>query len=723
MTDNLRNLFYARSIAIVGASPNQGYGLSMLKSLERNGYTGNIYPVNPTYNEVAGRPCFRSLLDVPEDKIDYAILAVRNILILPALEQCAQKGVSAVNIISSGYGEMTTDEQTGKQRQAELRAFVQRTGVRIIGPNCLGIVSVPNAMSATSYSFRQLIPGKIALVLQSGMLLATFMNTLHDRQIGFTYVVTSGNEADLTAVDYMRFYVEDEQTQVIGAFIEQIRDPAGFVEVAERAAALRKPIVVLKIGRTEAGRRAARAHTGSLAGSDEITDAVMRKYGVIRVTTLEEMQETLAIFHTTKLPTSTGAGALMTSGGATGLMTDLGNLMGIWYPPLSPESVARMQAVMPEYGAVSNPLDYTGQAWMQMEIIETALDVLGAEPDISVIAYARERPGNMDAADRTSQALAHVMAKYPDKIFVILAVVPGAHHDSLYIDTALQQPTAHLGEIPHLQGMENGLRAIRSLLWYGQFQRERAKRGNEGGETSVNGERNAAQQARAIIQSAGRRALTEAEGKAILSLYGIPVTREATATSAVEAAQQAREIGFPVALKILSPQITHKTEAGGVVLNIRSEEEARAAFERITASAKAYNPQAELQGVLVQEMAQGGYETIIGMTSDAQFGPAVLFGLGGIFVEVLKDSALRIPPLSRGEAREMIDALKGKAILQGARGARPADLAALVDVLVNFSRLCLDLKDDISEIDINPLIVFAEGRGAKAVDCLIVPKT
>lgn len=710
-------LLLPRSLAIVGDSPNQGFAANIHRNIVTAGYEGAIHPVNPRYEEVNGLTCYPTVDAIPGG-VDLAIVVVPSRLVMNVLDQCERAKVGAINIITSGFGEQADDE--AHERQALIRAFAARTGIRIVGPNCLGNISVPVKLGAMSGPFGQLKRGPVALALQSGLLAYSLVLPAFDRDMGFTYVVTTGNEADLDAVDLISYFIDDEETRVIGAFVEQFRDAEKLLAVAERAADAGKPIAVLKIGRSEAGRRSALAHTGSLVGSDDVADAVMRQHGLIRVNNLDEMTETLAAFYTDRLPQGPGVGAIYVSGGAAGLISDLSADLGISLPDLAPETVARLEEVIPEFGTVGNPLDTTGMGGAIPELMEGALVGMAEDPSIHTVIYGQAYPVSVDLDTPTGQVMEGVTSRYPDKVFVAVALVtgkiaPAVKRGSRELAT---NTTVLWGGVPFLQGAENGLKAVRALNTYATFLRGRGRREAPAATAPA-----VIAQARAIIADAAGLPLVERRAKELLALYGLPVTREQLADCAEQAVAAARAIGYPVVLKIESPQITHKTDAGGVLLGLDDDDAVRTGFERIKSSAAAYDPKARLDGVLVQAMAERGRELILGMTQDPQFGPVVAVGVGGIFVEVFKDVALGVPPLDQADVEGMLNRLRGKAILEGARGANPADVASVIDIVTRFARLCTDLADVVAEIDINPIIVYDAGRGATIVDCLVVPKT
>lgn len=713
-TRAMEALFHPKRVAIVGATPRPGFAYNIHRLLLGNGYEGDVVGVTPRHQEVLGSRCYPTLEAVP-GTVDLAMVVVPSNLVLDVLGQAERARVGAVNIITSGFGEQSDEE--AHQRQDQVREFARRTGIRVVGPNCLGLISTPAKLVAKSGAYANVRRGPIGIIFQSGLLAYSVVIPPLEREFGYSYVITTGNEADLDATDFMRYYVEDDETQVIGCFIEQFRDPQKFLRVAEMAAERRKPLVILKVGRSEAGKRAAQAHTGSLVGSDAIADAIMRQYGVVRVYNLDEMIETLAAFHAKRLPAGPGLGTIFVSGGACGLVADLSQDLGISLPPLAPETVAKLTPVIPEYGTVGNPLDTTGQAATQPEIVEGSLVSMAEDPNIHTVIYGQAYPARIDLATPVGQVLKAMPERFPDKAFFIMSLVTGRVQDGRRYDQDPVEPTMHWDGVPFLQGTENGLRAVRALIRYAEFQRMRQAGGRPAAEASA-----VAEQARALVAASRGKPLVERAAKEVLALYGIPVTRERLATTADESVAAAREIGYPVVLKIESPDIAHKTEAGGVLLNMTDDAEVAYGFAKVVENARQYKADAQIAGVLVQEMVSGGRELILGMTEDAAYGPAIAVGLGGIFVEVLKDVALGVPPLTERDSRAMLGGLRGAAILEGARGAGPADTESVIDILGKFSQLCLDLQGSVAEIDINPLLVFDRGQGARVVDCLIVPR-
>ncbi len=689
-------LLRPRSVIVVGASPNPSFVSAALKNLLRYGYSGQVAAVNPKYDHIDTAACYPSLADVPFD-VDLLVVGVAARLVPDLLRQAEEKRVGALEIITSGYAETGPD---GARRQAELSAWAARTGIVVGGPNCLGLLHAPSGMVALPTTFAELTPGTVGVVLQSGMMAPTVLVPLLARGIGITFAATSGNEADVEAADYIHYLAEDDETRVIGVFAEQIKTPARFVEACHVAADRRKPIVMLKIGRSDAARRAALAHTGSMVGSDDVIDAVLRKLGVSRVDSVDEMLEQLAVFHSPRLPRGSGVATIIVSGGAAGLLSDLAAQCGVSFPALPEATASALREVVPEFGNVGNPLDVTGQAVFQTEILERSLDLLGEAPNVDVIVYGRGFPSRLDAAMPVGRILASAIERHPDKVFLTMSLVGGHFHPSPVADAVPAEPITRLGDTPFLQGSEYGLKAIAALIRYADFLRSRTPLAR----------------ADSVAAPEPRGPVTEREAKQILAHYGIPTTRERLATSAAEAVAAAAEIGYPVALKVESPTLLHKTEAGAVLLNIADA----AAVERGCVQLSQLNVP-DARGILVQEMVPSGTEVILGMTRDPQFGPVIAVGLGGIFVELLQDVQLLIPPVSSADAQRALQQVRGVGVLHGARGRPRGDVRALLEAIVRFSTLCLDYQDAVDEIDINPLIVLPDG--VKAVDCLIVPTT
>jgi acetyltransferase len=709
-------LLKPKSVAVIGASPNPSFVSGIFRNVIGTGFKGNAYPVNPNYREVAERVCYPSLRDLPEP-VDHVVVGIPGRLLPRVMADAEASKAKTLNIVSSGFAESAGEE--GWQRQLELRAWARKTGIRVVGPNCLGLFSTAQRLNALPGWYDLVGPGKVAIVLQSGQMASSIATPLASRGIGFAHIVSTGNEVDFDAADFIRYFVEDPDVGVIGAYVEQFRTPEKLRAAAALAAERGKPIVVLKVGRSDGARQAARAHTGALVGSDRAIDALFRQSGIHRVHSVDEMFEALAIFHAPKLPKGDGIGAIFVSGGAVGLSCDMAGETGVRFPALAEATMDRLRACIPEYGTAGNPLDITGQGVFDAPIFEGSLAALAEDPAIDTIVYGRGFPSRLDRKAIVGRLLSEAVEKYPDKLFLIFSLVGGTFHAQPAPTPPLEEPMSELGGVPFLQGTDLTYKALAGLQRYAAFQRQRAAAKSVPRVTPA-GTRAKARALLTGIFARGVSALTEREGKQLLQLYGIPVTREALATSAEGAVAVAERLGFPVVMKIESPDIAHKTEAKAVRVGVKTPEATRQAYGEILANARAYAPGAELRGVIVQEMVRDGVQTIVGMARDPELGPSIAFGLGGVLVELLDDVSLRLPPFDRFEARAMVDGLRGRKLLDGLRGAPPVDVEAAVDAIVRLADMAGDVGDLVGEVDVNPLVLLP--KGAIALDCLVVKR-
>jgi acyl-CoA synthetase (NDP forming) len=711
---DLQPLIAPRTIAVVGASENPGPGLQVLENLARLGYEGTIYPVNPRYGEVRGMPCYPSLgaLAAAGYTVDMVAILLNRDMVLPVLEEAAGIGARAAWAFANGFAEAGPE---GRELQARITDVCRAGGVLFCGPNCVGLLNFNG--KAGTYSApapREILRGDIGMVAQSGYVCIQVANA--NRGLGFSMILSAGNEAVVDATDYIAFMLEDPGTRVIMAFIEQFRRPERLPAIARRARELEKPIVLIKVGRSEMAKRATAAHTGALAGSDDVQDALFRQLGLVRVDEFDEMFETAELLSRLRgrLPRGNRVFATTLSGGVISLLADLGEGLGLRYPEWSPTGRARVAELLPPYASVDNPLDAWGYGKVE-ETYSTCLRAAAEEPEAELVLVSQDVPAGMaprqvEQYASVAEAAAEVFAKN-GKPVVFLSNPSGG------FDPTIRGILDRAG-VPLLQGAREGLRAIAHAIRYGEFLAgpplpvvTRA--------AGVGDSRAAADVGPLLRNTAG--GLTEYESKQVLRAYGIPCTREVLCASAAEAVAAAREIGGAVALKVMSPQILHKTEAGVIALNLREKEPIRRAYDELLEKACRYNPEARIEGVLCQEMVEGAVaEAIVGVLMDPQFGPAVLFGLGGILVEVLGDRSLGIPPLDRAAAMRMVAQSRTSKILEGFRGAPKGDVEALVDVLVGVGNLALDWAEEIEALDVNPLLILPEGRGVLVVDALIM---
>lgn len=714
-THRIERLFWPESVAIVGASRNVNMGTDILNAVRKGTFQGKIGAVNPRYQQIYGVPCFPSVKAIPYP-VGLAVIGVPSDAIPAVLIDCEAAKVGAIQIISSGFADQGAE---GAVKQRQLAEWAERTGIPVAGPNCMGLLNAATGLRAITTPLETLKPGGISAVLQSGMIASSLLMPLIARGIGVGRAVTVGNEACLDVADFIDYFALDEGTRVIACYCEQFKRPLEFIKACERAADNGKPIVMIKIGRSEGGRKAALAHTGSLVGSDVAINALLKKLGVIRVDTLDDLIETAAALSSSKRPRGSRAAFVTWSGGAVGILSDLAEPYGIEFPPLPQQVKVQIDTLIHQFGQAGNPLDITGAGFYDARIIEGSLQALAVSGAYDIVALAGSSiPTLVDMGSSVGQALKHAAEAAPDVLFPVMSVVGG--HVFAAPDPSMSDPKVEFDGMPLLHGLGTALKALSSLISYSDFLRSRKATHL----LSEQWSRRSVHYAEAvrIMRHARGNVLTEREGKRLLALYEIPVTKEALATNADEATRIAQDLGFPVVMKVESAEIVHKTDVGGVVLNIFSREEASAAFDRIMTSVHLHRPDAQIAGAIVQEMARPGVEMMLGATFDAKFGPVIAFGLGGIWVEALKDVRVLLPPFDVADVEAEISQLRAVSVLYGGRGGAKADLKEFADCVVKFGMLCTDLADEIGEIDINPVIVATGSASLAAVDCLITRK-
>jgi len=702
---SLEPFFRPASIAILGASEDfVKISGRPLKFLLDKGYPGKIFPVNPKYKTVAGLPCYPTVTAIPEP-VDLAIVAVPAALVAEALGHCAAKGVRSAVVFSSGFGEMGED---GRELERRLAQIARRAGLRLCGPNTLGFMNAFDRVMATfsQAGEGEAPPGPIAFVTQSGAFGTAIFALARQRGLALGYFVNSGNEADLEFADLLGYVVADPRVRVVAGYIEGLKDGRRLLAVADRALELGKPFVMVKVGRSSAGTRAALSHTGALAGSDRVYSGVLRQKGIVRAANEEELLDLVSAFALCQLPGGRGLGIVTQSGGAGVLMADRAEELGLAVPELAAETRAALRAVVPAFGAVKNPVDITAQFIAEPGLLQSALEIVLQDPRVDAVIFYL---GLMERfADQVVDNLRKVHAKARKPLLVAWAAAPGRGLEALRESGICALPSA-----------TRAVTAVRALVEYAEA-RTRWGSGRPGLEAAGSGAGEAARSVIRACRGRGRRVLTTGECFALLSRYGIRVARSRLGRTAAEAVQAAEEIGYPVALKVESPEIRHKTEAKALHLDVRGPAEVAGSFDRLVEVAREHAPGAEVDGVLVQEMVREGTEVVVGLHRDPQFGPVVMVGLGGVLVEVLGDVAFRAAPLTPGDAEEMLRELRGFRVLEGVRGAAPADLRAVLEALLAVSRLAVDAAGELAEFDINPLLVLPRGRGAVAVDALAV---
>jgi acetyltransferase len=703
---DLKNLFHPRSVALIGASTEQNkLSGRPFRFFREYGYAGNFYPVNPKYPEIAGVPCFAKLSDIPGE-VDLAVITLPATAVPEALAECGAKGVKAAAIISSGFAEVGGE---GVRLQDELQRIALENGIAVCGPNCSGFVYFPERVTATfSVGLDSGFPeaGPAAFISQSGALSSYILGAAKERGLAFRYWITTGNECVLSFTDYLQYVLEDPEVRLVLGYLEDARDGEAFQAAARRALVLDKPLIIMKTGRSEAGAKASISHTGSLAGADEVYQAVFSKNGVLRAENLDELFDLALLAQAPRRPRRKRVQVVSISGAAGILMADVGNEFGLEFADLSDTTKDELQKIMPAFASIANPMDVTAEAVARPGLLSQAAEVILKDPNVdNLVMFFGIVPG---AHEKLATAMAQV-AQGTDKL-VVMTWFPLPRQD-------IWMGLARAG-VPVFPEPARGIRALGKMAQYVEA-RERVvslQPAPDIRETNLGSE---IEQILDQAKNQGRNALSEVEAKSLLKALGLTVPRGGLARSAAEARSVANSIGGPVALKASSPDLLHKTEAGVIRLGVESPEEVERAFEEIVAKAKKWDPQARLDGVLVEEMIGGDTrEVIVGTRQDLRFGPIVTFGLGGVFVEALRDFAVWPAPLSLDEAREMIRSIRGYRILTAFRGRPAADLEALAQVLCQVGQFACAWRERIAELEINPLFVFPEGSGVVLGDAL-----
>jgi acetate---CoA ligase (ADP-forming) len=694
-------LLKPRSLAFAGVSPKGGAGAKLLRSAVNAGFAGPLWPVHPNASTIAGIPCAESLAALPGIP-DCLVVAVPADAVVPLLRQAANQGIRSAIVVSEGFADATG----GGIRQDELVALARANGMAVAGPNCMGIASLRYDFAATMADIPEgAMAGGISLVSQSGGLLNAIAELAANRGIGLNYLISNGNSAVVEIADYIDYLVADPATKVIACVIEGVGDGRRFRSAVERAARV-KPMVVLKLGRSAFGQHATLAHTGTLAGRHEAFAALFRQNAVPPVDSVDALVETAALLAVAPLPKGNGVAVLTVSGGATTLIGDIGESTALRFPEIGARTNLRLRQILGVERNFANPIDTVGMPRLTAAgSMAAVLDALIEDDGIDVIALALGM--RMKGAD-SHENLVRCMAaatKTAGKPLIVISFMS----NSL---TSLWRGFPEKQGLPIVEDLGRGLRAVRHLIDYAAFRR-RVAADPKPCEWPIT----------VVLPSLPQRlTLTEAESKKILAGAGLPVTKEALARTPDEAVALAARIGSPVALKVQSPDIPHKSDVGGVYLGARTPADIRRAASRVLDNARRSCPNADIHGVLVQELVEDGVEFIIGMVYDEQFGPLITLGAGGVAVEVFKDATVRLPPLSRDEIRAMIADLKSAEQLGRFRGRPARDIAALVDCTLRFAEFCVATDGRFAAIDLNPVIVRAEGLGVRVADALIVTR-
>ncbi len=710
---SLHEIFYAESVAVVGASANETKrGYRAVATLLRDRYEGKIYPVNPKLNSVLGIKCYHDILEIQDD-IDIALITTPGESVADILEKCGKKNVKGAVIISGGFGELGTK---GRQKEREIAAIAAEYNIRIIGPNTSGMISLYNRLNLAGIP--DVPKGNIALLSQSGNVALHIITESGLRsEMGFSYYVGVGNEADIRFHEYLKYFEEDPHTKAIVMYVEGMRDGRSFLQQAYQTTR-KKPIVLLKSGRSATGMRSAGSHTGSLAGISEVSRTAFRRAGIITIDNLDELYpvtETLASLP----PLDKNRVAILADGGGHATVAaDMLSDYGVDIPQLNEKTQQRLSEILPPNASLKNPVDVAGGTDENPSIFADCAKVILNDPSIDGLLIVGLFGGySIRFADKLrfmEEDAAHQMGKLVKKIEKPIIL------QSLYTlkNTHALELLRYYG-IPVYESLGIACKCVSSLSQYGRYLHHTQRRPVH---FVLNWGQKSKSECIEIIKKArseGRGALLETEAKQIIALHKAPVVEEKIATDAEQAVKLAKKIGGKVVLKIVSQDILHKSDAGGVKVNLETEDEVRAAFDKIISNVKEYKPEADIKGCLVSPMADKGVEIIIGTKIDDQFGPVIMVGLGGILVEVLKDVAFRVLPITRTSAKGMLSDIKSAPILDGVRGEPPVDKNAIVNLLLTVSEI-IEAYPDIQEMDLNPVI--ARNDGLSIVDARIILK-
>ena len=688
---SLTPLLAPRSVAVLGASSDptriSGRPIAYMKS---QGFQGALYPINPNRTEIQGLKAYASILDVPEVP-DVAIVAVASEVAAAAVDDLGKKGVKAIVMFTAGFAEM---DDAGAAAQDKMVATARSYGMRILGPNCLGVFDARRAYYATfssSFDSGWPVPGRIGIASQSGAYGTHLYTLARNRGIGASVCIMTGNEGDVTMGECIGWLAENPEVDVITVYAEGIREASGLIAALEVARAAKKPVIMQKVGRSELGTKAAKSHTASIAGDDAVTEAIMNEFGVFRASNSEQM---LDIAHTATrkiYPVKNTLGVITVSGGAGVLISDVAESVGLAMPEMPLATQKRLRDLVP-FCAPRNPVDATAQVTNDPTLINTFTDAMIHDGGYATVLGFFSMTASSKRWPVIREQLNIAKDKYPDRLYVLSVIAPPERTAELETD----------GWVVH----EDPTRAVVAIDAMGRFGAAFAKPAGAPGPTVP-----------AVTLPATTP--TEAEAKRLLATAGIQSAPEAECTGADAAVAAAEKFGYPVVMKILSPDILHKSEIGGVLLDVSDASGVRAGFALLLERAKTAAPMARIEGVLVAKQLKGGVECIMGIHRDPVFGPVAMFGLGGIFVEILKDVVFRRCPFGPDVAEDMIRSIKGAPLLLGARGRKKADVKALADTLSRLSAFAMMAGPTLQSVDLNPVFAMPEGEGAFAVDAVV----
>lgn len=689
--NKMNDFFYPRSIAVIGAAREEDkVGHSVLKNLIDANFQGELIPVNPNADEILGLKALHTAR-----KVDLAVIVVPAKIVPAVLEESARVGVKASIIISAGFRESGAQ---GAKLEAQIREITKKYGIRIVGPNCLGIMSTGANLNA-SFASEYPVKGGISLISQSGAICTSFLDWAANESLGFDKLVSVGNKVDVAEAELLDYIARDPSTRVVALYVEGIDNGREFMQVSKEVSRL-KPVIALKAGRTDTGAKAASSHTGALAGSDATYDAAFKQSGILRVNSIDEFFDAAKAFSRCPIPKIPGVAIITNAGGPGVLASDASAECGVPLANFTKETIEALRNALPQESNIYNPIDILGDAKPRRYV--ATLEIVLADQNVGAVILLLT-PQAMTEPEETAN-LINRLSLHASKP-IITSFIGGKE---------LRKARGKLihGRAANFDSPETAVRAARNLIKFREIATS-----SEGASTQLRSGQNRAAFLRIEgVRLEGRTALTEEEGKDVLRAYGIKAPRETVVTRRDKVIHAAREIGYPIVMKVSSPDIAHKTDVGGVITGISNDRAAKNAFDQIYANINKRMPRARIGGVIIEEMVQG-VEVIVGVTCDPQFGPFITFGLGGLYVEVLKDVSHRLAPITVAEAKRMIAEVKSYPILLGTRGRKALDINAVADTIVRVSQISQDFEE-IQEIEINPLMVQEDG--CIAVDALVV---
>lgn len=686
------------SIAIIGASDKEGSIGRAITSNIMKGYKGTIYPISPTRDTVFDKKAYKTVLDVSE-QIDLAVIITKNTIVTTVLEECGKKGIKGAIVITAGFKEV--DEEGAKLEQ-QLKEIAKKYNIKVIGPNCLGVMNLaPKTMMNSTFLKVTPKSGEIALVSQSGAICAALVEDASAQGIGFSAVVSMGNKADMNEIDVLEMLADHEQTKVIVMYLEDMGDGQKFLKICKNITKnLKKPVLVLKSGRSPEGAKAAMSHTGALMGSDEIYEALLKQSGAIRVDTMGELFDYATAFSKQPLPLEGDLVIVSNAGGPAIISTDACSKLGIKMAKID-DIRPKIDAVIPPWGSSRNPVDIVGDA--DYNRFNNVLENVLSHKNVGTVIAMCTPSATLDY-NKLAEVIVNMSKKYKKTILAsLMGLDEGIKNRQIMAE----------GGVPYYTYAEAAIQTLKAMLRFVEWIKS-----PEGKIVTFKVNTNKAKKIFDKVKQERRQNLLEEEGQEILRAYGLPLPKSALAKTEQKAVKTAKKIGYPIVLKIASPQIIHKSDAGGVKVNIQNDKDVRSAFKEIIKNAKKYNKNAVIKGVLVLEMVKDGKEMIIGSKQEPGFGPVLMLGMGGIYVEILKDVTFRLAPVTDKEAEDMIASIKTKKLLEGVRGEKPSDLAKLSECIQRLSQLVTDFTE-IKELDMNPVLVMEKGKGCKILDVRI----